>query len=250
MSKAQRQTTARGAILCDASLAAQAQEGWFEPSWWRAGGGMSTAAGGRGAAFIVAAPFGECVLRHYRRGGLVARALGDRYLWTGEARTRGFTEFRLLQSLAERGLPVPAPVAARYVRRGPFYRADLLMRRIPQSETLAQRLAAGSADSVAMARVGATIAQFHAAGAYHADLNAHNIMLTDERVYLIDFDRGELRAPESGWQQANLERLKRSLAKLGTADLDARWAALARGYGERVNAADVERESPREGVST
>lgn len=249
MSKAQRQITAQGAILFDASLAAQAQEGWFEPSWWRAGGDTSTPAGGRGSAFIVSAPFGECVLRHYRRGGLVARALGDRYLWTGEPRTRAFAEFALLQTLAERGLPVPVPVAARYVRSGPFYRADLLMRRIPQSETLAQRLAAERADAAAFGRVGAAIAQFHTAGAYHADLNAHNIMLTDERVYLIDFDRGELRAPERGWQRENLERLKRSLAKIGTRDLDARWSALERGYGERMGRADAAR-APERGVRT
>ena len=250
MSKAQRQSTGQGAILFDASLAAQAQEGWFEPTWWRAGGGTSTAAGGRGTAFIVEAPFGECVLRHYRRGGLVARALGDRYLWTGEARTRGFAEFRLLEALAERGLPVPAPVAARYLRHGPFYRADLLMRRIPQSQTLAQRLAADRADAATLARVGATVAQFHAAGAYHADLNAHNIMLTDERVYLIDFDRGELRAPERAWQQANLERLKRSLVKLGTSDIDLRWSALERGYDERLRAASQARDTPGQGVRT
>lgn len=234
MTKAQRLPTAQGAILIDASLAAQAQEGWFEPSWWRAGGGAAATEGGRGAAFVVATPFGDCVLRHYRRGGLVARALGDRYLWTGEARTRAFAEFRLLEALAARGLPVPTPVAARYVRSGPFYRADLLMRRIPQSQTLAQRLAGGHADAATFARIGATIAAFHAAGAYHADLNAHNIMLGDEGVHLIDFDRGELRQASRDWQQSNLDRLKRSLAKIGAPDLDTRWAALVRGYDEHM----------------
>ncbi|HJU39356.1 MAG TPA: 3-deoxy-D-manno-octulosonic acid kinase, partial [Tahibacter sp.] len=189
---------------------------------------------------------GECVLRHYRRGGLVARVLDDRYLWTGEPRTRAFAEFRLLQTLAARGLPVPAPVAARYRRSGPFYRADLLMRRIPQSRTLAQHLAQETADAAAFARVGATIARFHAAGAYHADLNAHNIMLAGDNVYLIDFDRGELREPESGWQRENLERLKRSLAKIGASDLDARWAALAGAYdAHRERDGAVPREEVR-----
>jgi 3-deoxy-D-manno-octulosonic acid kinase len=234
MSRAQRQDTAHGAILFDASMNAQAQDGWFDAAWWRAHGATSATTGGRGSAWLVEAPFGPCVLRHYRRGGFAARVLDDRYLWTGEERTRAFAEFRLLQALAARGLPVPAPVAARYVRHGLVYRADILMRRIPQSETLAQWIERGRVDEAAMARVGATVAAFHAAGAYHADLNAHNVMLGDDRVYLIDFDRGEMRRPERGWQSANLARLKRSLVKVGLDDVDARWAALERAYDKRL----------------
>ena len=52
-------------------------------------------------------PVGPCVLRHYRRGGLVAPLLGDKYVWNGRTRSRGFAEFALLAELARRGLPVP-----------------------------------------------------------------------------------------------------------------------------------------------
>ncbi|HEY0197690.1 MAG TPA: lipopolysaccharide kinase InaA family protein, partial [Rhodanobacter sp.] len=34
-------------------------------------------------------------------------------------------------------------------------------------------------------------------------------------LYLIDFDRGRMREPATGWQQGNLQRLRRSLLKLG-----------------------------------
>src|SRR4029453_11025308 len=59
---------------------------------------------------------GRWVLRHYRRGGLIAKLSQDSYLWTGAARTRSFAEWRLLAELRRRGLRVPAPIAARYVR--------------------------------------------------------------------------------------------------------------------------------------
>jgi 3-deoxy-D-manno-octulosonic acid kinase len=36
-------------------------------------------------------------------------------------------------------------------------------------------------------------------------------------VWLVDFDRGALRAPAKSWQLANLARLRRSLVKLGAA---------------------------------
>lgn len=219
MTQAQIQATPDGAILFDAGAAAQAafDPEFFEPARWHAQKSANAVNGGRGGALFIDAPFGHCVLRHYRRGGMVASLMGDRYLWTGAERTRGFAEFRLLAALRQRDLPVPAPVAARYRRQGAHYRADLITRRIDGAQTLAELLARGGADAQAAARVGSAIAKFHAQGAYHADLNAHNVLLDAAAVWLIDFDRGELRTPARDWQLANLARLKRSLLKLGAA---------------------------------
>jgi 3-deoxy-D-manno-octulosonic acid kinase len=61
------------------------------------------------------------------------------------------------------------------------------------------------------------VARFHRAGVWHADLNAHNVLVTADGLYLIDFDRGRMRIPSPAWQQANLQRLRRSLLKLGAA---------------------------------
>jgi 3-deoxy-D-manno-octulosonic acid kinase len=220
--EARLQTTDDGAILFDAAAAAQAgsdrfDPAWFDPEHWRARGPVTRLGAGRGAAVRVAAGDGAWVLRHYHRGGMVARVLGDRYLWNGAERTRGFAEFRLLAELARRGLNVPMPVAARYRRSGTHYRADLITCYLDSAQTLAERVRAGSVDAADAARIGACIAEFHAAGAYHADLNAHNILIESQRVWLLDFDRGALRTPARSWQNANLARLHRSLLKLGAA---------------------------------
>ena len=219
MTQAQIQPTPDGAIVFDADAVAQAafDPDWFDPDYWRARAAAQATSGGRGSAMFVATPIGSCVLRHYRRGGMVARILGDRYWWTKAERTRSFVEFRLLAALRDEGLPVPQPIAARYRRNGAQYRADILMRRIDNATTLAELLMQNRLDAVVASRVGAEIARFQARGAYHADLNAHNILLTDATVWLIDFDRGELRAPARAWQQMNLARLKRSLLKIGAA---------------------------------
>jgi tRNA A-37 threonylcarbamoyl transferase component Bud32 len=68
----------------------------------------------------------------------------------------------------------------------------------------------------------------------HADLNAHNVLLSEEAVYLIDFDRCELRRPGL-WCDMNLVRLRRSLEKLTWAlpperFAEADWHALLDGY--------------------
>ena len=218
MSDAQVQSTADGAILFDAAAcgAARPDAAWFDPAHWAAQGRAEAHGGGRGGVSFVDTPAGACVLRHYHRGGLAARVSADKYLWTGARRTRAFREFRLLDHLANAGLPVPAPVAARYARQGLYYVADLIVRRIPAVDTLAERLARGALDAALAGRVGTAVARFHGAGACHADLNAHNILLDPrDSVSLIDFDRGTLCKPALGWQQANLARLRRSLDKLG-----------------------------------
>jgi len=238
MSEAQVQPTTDGAILFDAAACggARPDAAWFDAAHWAAQGGSEPHAGGRGGVAFVYTPAGACVLRHYHRGGLAARVSSDKYLWTGARRTRAFREFRLLDHLAASGLPVPAPVAARYTRNGMSYLADLIVRRIPAVETLAERLARGALDAALAERVGTTIARFHGVGACHADLNAHNILIGErDAVSLIDFDRGSLRKPALGWQQANLARLRRSLDKLGAqkriADFDVRfWHPLLAAY--------------------
>lgn len=206
-----------GAILFDPALSPQVGPEWFDLTHWQRLGALRTQAGGRGSVALIATAAGECVLRHYRRGGLVARVLGDHYLWIGADRTRAFAEFRLLASMAGEGLPVPRVVAARYRRRGLFYRADLITVRIPNAMTLAECLAAGKLDGELAELVGALVARFHRAGIWHADLNAHNILVTDSELYLIDFDRGQRRKPADAWRVANMQRLRRSLVKLGAA---------------------------------
>ncbi|GAB2548802.1 3-deoxy-D-manno-octulosonic acid kinase [Rhodanobacter koreensis] len=229
-----------GSILFDAAVSPQVGHEWFAPDYWRERNALRTQAGGRGGVAIIATPVGECVLRHYRRGGLVAALMGDRYLWAGAERTRPFEEFRLLGEIARLGLPGPAVVAARYVRHGLFYSADLITRRIVNARTLAERLAEGRLDSELAEEVGALVARFHRAGIWHADLNAHNVLVTPDELYLIDFDRGRLRAPAVAWQQANLQRLHRSLLKLGAADQDeaafekAIWQPLLYRYGRTL----------------
>jgi 3-deoxy-D-manno-octulosonic acid kinase len=232
---------ATGAILFDPASVPQVTGDWFDPAFWRAGERLREQGGGRGGVAIVQTPVGECVLRHYRRGGMVARLLGDRYLWTGRDRTRSFREFRLLANLSARGLPVPGPVASRYVRHGMRYRADLIMRRIADASTLAECLADGRLDSTLAARVGELVARFHREGVWHADLNAHNVLVGDDRLHLIDFDRGEFRAEARGWREANLERLRRSLLKLGAAERGGRfqeaiWGPLIQAYEKAFGA--------------
>ena len=212
-----------GAILFDATCLRQAgihamEPAWFDPDWWGARA-EAVGSGGRGGAWFVAGGpaeggFGPAVLRHYLRGGFAARFTRNRHVWRGAGEIRSFDEFRLLRELLRRRLPVPRPIASIYWREGLFYRAAILLERLDNVRSLADR-AAASGSAAPWKEAGQMIARIHRAGLDHADLNAHNLLFEDSgRGWVIDVDRSRLRIPATGWREANLDRLQRSLLKL------------------------------------
>jgi 3-deoxy-D-manno-octulosonic acid kinase len=208
--------SAGGGILYDATRLRKPGAELFDVEHWRAQGSLQMVAGGRASIALVGTGGDRWVLRHYRRGGLIARISRDRYFWLGEARTRSFAEWRLLAELGRRGLPVPAPIAARYVRGALTYRADLITEHLPDCRTLADAITAAQLPRESWEAIGRTIARFHGEGVHHADLNAHNILLdraAAQNVYLLDFDRGRIER-RGAWEHAVLARLRRSLDKI------------------------------------
>ena len=167
-----------GRMLYDTLRTSNFSAEFFEPEYWRRHDAIEGTALGRGTTWFIRSGDSRFVLRHYRRGGLMAKISKDAYLWNGESETRSFAEWYLTYHLHRAGLPVPAPIAARYRRQGMFYRADLITQRIENSESLAARLARGPLSLTQWIAIGRCIRRFHDAGVHHADLNAHNILLT------------------------------------------------------------------------
>ena len=155
------------------------------------------------------------VLRHYYRGGLIGKIINDSYLFTSQKNTRAAQEFSLLAHMQKLSLPAPKPIAYRVKRNGLLYQADLLSSRIENAQDLVAILSEQILSDHLWKKIGATIKKFHDNNIYHHDLNAHNILIDkQENVFLIDFDRGEVRASnQSIWQKSNMVRLHRSFLK-------------------------------------
>ncbi|MDD9892852.1 MAG: 3-deoxy-D-manno-octulosonic acid kinase [Gammaproteobacteria bacterium] len=184
----------------------------FDLQAWQTQGGAEPAAG-RGSACRIQQGGADWFLRHYRRGGLIGKLLHDQYWWSGLANTRIVREMMVTGQLAERGLPVPNVVGGRVQRSGLIYRCDLITQALPVSASMAERL--GELTQEQWTNIGKVIAAVHAEGVWHADLNAHNILLdNDGGAWIIDFDRAQFRPPDQKWQQANLNRLWRSVCKI------------------------------------
>lgn len=184
--------------------------------------------GGRQAAWFVDAGFGRAVLRHYRRGGAIARLSKDRYVWRSQKATRSWAEFQVLSYLSAQGLAVPRPLAAAYWRTGLFYRAAILIERIENVRTLTE-LVRESADpnSEVQQQVAQVIFQMHEADCWHADLNAYNILLDRSgKAWLIDFDKAVQGPVPTSRRAGNLSRLLRSLRKVSPQTADVWWKGI------------------------
>jgi 3-deoxy-D-manno-octulosonic acid kinase len=189
---------------------------YFEPSYWQKKGAITGQEKGRGTTWFIRHNDRELVLRHYYRGGFMARFNRDRYLFTSLHSTRAFKEYELLQKLYALKLPVPQAAGARIIREGKYYRADLLSGKINKANDLVQILQTKPTEKL-IQNIAHCIARFHNAGVYHPDLNIQNILIDDtEKVWLIDFDQAELSEQgEIKPKRLNemMSRLQRSFAK-------------------------------------
>lgn len=193
----------------------------LSPSYWQQQNSVTGSAQGRGTTWFVAYNDNnniqhDWVLRHYYRGGLIGKINNDTYWFSGLESTRAAREFALLRHMKTLQLPAPEPVAYRVIQHGLCYKADLLSSRIQNAQDLVAILSKEALVADVWQRIGATIKRFHHHGIYHHDLNSHNILLDDkEQVFLIDFDRCELRTNpvNTRWKQENMARLHRSFLK-------------------------------------
>lgn len=224
-------------ICYDSDIFSDLEEVSFKSQVWAQRSAIVGFAEGRGTTFFIQHQGRDFVLRHYQRGGLITKISEDQYLYTGLKLTRPWREWKLLEKMQEIGLPVPMPAAIKVERSGIFYKADIMMHRIPNSRTLADILIKEELSEGHWIALGSVIRRFHENGVYHTDLNANNILIDGGgRCYLIDFDRGRFRKPRMKWQKENLQRLKRSLNKFSKNEqefnyIESNWRSLLRGYG-------------------
>lgn len=225
-------------IVFDARRIGDVDSEWFDPGYWRRLHRVRGAAPGRGSAIFVQPDRETWVLRHYHRGGLMARLINDLYLWRGASKSRAFHEWHLLAELHDGGLPVPRPVAARVCRRGLAYTADILTVYLEGTRSLDSMLHGGESLGEQWRAVGAILRRFHDHGVHHSDLNVRNILLDQVGgIFLVDFDKGSLRGG-GNWRRNNLNRLQRSLRKTaletGIPYDEAAWNLLLAGYEARA----------------
>jgi 3-deoxy-D-manno-octulosonic acid kinase len=201
---------------------------------------------GRGPVHVIAAraaePGGSArwAVRHYRRGGAMARLLGDRYRRIGPSRP--VREVGASQDARARGVRTPAVVAgAAYDFGGPWaglYRADLVTELVTGAASLARLVAERTAPLTDPLRgSGRLVRALARAGVRHPDLSAGNVLIDAlGQAWIVDLDRARTETPtgvrEGRAMLARLERSVRKVASAGTRLSREEWTALRAGFEE------------------
>jgi 3-deoxy-D-manno-octulosonic acid kinase len=160
------------------------------------------------------------VIREYSHGGLLRAITKNLYLFG----TRSFRELILTEEIRSCGIPTIQPIGAIHdTLFPPFYRAYLFTLEIPHAlnliQYLQQTLSLSQRERMDFKRkvirkAGLLLRQFHQAGFYHNDLQLKNLLVVEDQVLLIDFDRSYHRATLSLREKIkNLLRLNRSVEK-------------------------------------
>lgn len=207
---------------------------------------------GRDVAYAVKLPRSgtPVVVRHNRHGGLLARLTGDLFIRP----TRAPYELAVALRLANARIPTPEVLGFAVYVVGPLLRrSDIVTREVEDARDLADVLTTGD-DAERTAALEATarlVAALSAAGAWHHDLNAKNVLLERRgdgvRALVLDVDRVTFHPPTGPGApvvERNLARLLRSArkrrerygARVSEAELAALVAATRRATAESLAA--------------
>lgn len=162
----------------------------------------------------------ELFARRGRRGGLIASILSDVYFGI---EPRPLKELAVTVEAMRRGVPVAEPMGAMVEWIGPALYRGFFLTRAVRGMTLWEFVKTDDDPTVrrlVLEQARAAIDIMHSKGLFHADLNLHNLLVTQARdsfsVIIIDLDKSRLfDAPVSvAMRRANAARLIRSARKL------------------------------------
>jgi 3-deoxy-D-manno-octulosonic acid kinase len=175
-------------------------------------GCVSAGEGGRGSLVRFAYPEGAGIIRRYRRGGVLGQVIAEGFVLVN----RPLQEFELLCWLFEQELPVPPPLGVMWERRGPVVTGAIATEALNAVNLLDWLQNQPDHPEAVLRDCGALIRCMHDLGVWHADLQVANVLVAENGLYLIDFDKAR-RIPDLSEfsRMRNLLRFRRSLEKRG-----------------------------------
>jgi Lipopolysaccharide kinase (Kdo/WaaP) family len=183
--------------------------------------GSAKGAGNRLSGFALKLEDGtELFARINRRGGLIQHALKDLYVGI---RARPVRELAVAAEARRRGIPVAEPIGVMIEWVAPIVYRSVFLTRALAGMTLWEFLRIDD-DAFVRAHIIKQARQaldtMHRLGLFHADLNLHNLFVTQSResfaIVILDLDKARLfHGPVPARMRArNFARLRQSVSKL------------------------------------
>ena len=115
---------------------------------------------GRGQTLLYSKDGRDLVLRHYRRGGFFGKFVKDSFFTFEKKAHRAFDEFKLLDYMQSKGLPVPKPVIAREIKDFFSVTQDIVIERLNGYKDLSYVISKRELTETEYTNIGKTISLF------------------------------------------------------------------------------------------
>lgn len=153
------------------------------------------------------------LFREYWHGGVLRNVLKNRY-W--EKKPRAFSELNVLLTLKKKGFNVPEPLFAGK-SQGHFYSQFLAVEYLENARDLAEI----ELKTETVEQVLAESEKLFDGGLFHPDFNIKNILVKNDEIYFIDFDKAVIfpRKLTEGERYKIYKRMFRSFHKTGKIEI-------------------------------
>ncbi len=177
------------------------------------GAGCENIPSGRGSAYFTAIEgIGDCVVRKYMRGGMLRFANRDGFI----NHDRFLNELKVNLHAQSQNVPSPEPVAV-VIKGSDRLNGWMLTKKIENAIDLLSfcRITENKAlVEKAGLETGAALRKMHDTGIRHGDINGANILIAEDKVYIIDYDGSSIvQSMPKEFREQNMLRLMRSLIK-------------------------------------
>jgi 3-deoxy-D-manno-octulosonic acid kinase len=163
---------------------------------------------------------GSCMVKSYRRGGIVGKIFGFNHYRSSTQKSRALLEFEALQYVRGLGVFAPKPVAALWTT-GRYYRSWLVMEEIklvtPLEEiALHEPMRLPAIFQSFLFQLDLLVAHKF----LHTDLHPGNVLVGhDNTIWILDFDKSEhFKGNERELRRKYLSRWRRAVLKHGLPD--------------------------------
>lgn len=146
------------------------------------------AKGGRGSAFAYSYENKDFVYREYLRGGFLGKFIKKHFFKYSKYAHRAKDELLLLDFMLKNNINVPKPYIARESLGLFFIKQEIVIYKI-DAINLCEYLKSNDFTIDLCSLITKELVKLFKLGIYHSDLNIKNILVANDRVYIIDFDK-------------------------------------------------------------
>ncbi len=135
------------------------------------------------------------VIRFYSHGGIFRKFVQDKFF----SAKRFINELKIHNYLFKKNFPVPEPIGIIFFKNFIFYHGVFITKKIYNSIDLIKFILKNREKDFGdiFFKIGKIVRKLHSLNVYHGDLHLKNFIISNDKIYLLDFDKSKITSNNS-----------------------------------------------------